>query len=75
MPSNIKREVLLLSYAELLEKINLFHIDANFTASILPFLTMMLVHKKEIIYREGDISEEGTFYKIIIFYSLLNHTK
>ena len=67
MPSNIKREVLLISYAELLEKINIFHIDANFTSSILPYLTMMMVHEKEVIYREGDVAEEGLLFN---FYSM-----
>jgi len=67
LPSNIKREVLLISYAELLEKINLFHIDANFTSSILPYLKMMMIHEKEIVYREDDIAEESTiiFFKTI----------
>lgn len=62
-----------MSYAEVLEKINLFHIDANFTASIVPYLTMMLVHEKEIIFREGDISEESYFilYKRALKYCVV----
>ena len=51
---------MLISYAELLEKINLFHVDANFTTSILPHLTMWNLFKKEIVFREGDLADEGT---------------
>ena len=59
LPPNIKREILLVSYAELLEKINLFHIDANFTSAILPHLTMFNLNEKEIIWRQEDPADEG----------------
>lgn len=66
LPSYIKKELIVFSSSNLLEKIFLFKIDMNFTISIIPHLKMLSVFKKEIIYREDDPSEESNII-IIIF--------
>ena len=59
LPSYIKKELIVFSSMNLLEKIYLFKIDMNFTISVIPHLKMLSVLKKEIIYREDDPSEES----------------
>ena len=59
LPTYIKKELIVFSSKNLLEKIYLFKVDMNFTISVIPHLRMLSVLKKEIIYREDDPSEES----------------
>lgn len=70
LPSYIKKELIVFSSANLLEKIYLFKIDMNFTISIIPHLKMLGVFKREIIYREDDPSEESN--TLFYYYFLLS---
>lgn len=61
LPAYIRKELIIFSCAHFIDKIFLFKIDINFTISVIPFLKMLSVVKKEIIYREDDPSEESIF--------------
>lgn len=76
LPSYIKKEVVVFSSWNLLEKIHLFKIDINFTISIIPHLKMLSVVNKEIIYREDDPSEESFFNHFLnLFRNFFNFNK
>jgi len=66
LPSHLRKHLLLHSYYPMIQNIHFFKIDANFTVSLLLHLKVLKLQKNEILYREGDPSEESKVRFLLI---------
>jgi hypothetical protein len=60
LPESLKGTLLLYSYHSMTKNIEILEMNANFTAAILIHLKLIKLEKREILYREGDPSQEST---------------
>lgn len=73
LPENLKSTLLLYSYHTMIKDIEILELNANFTAAILTHLKLLKLEKREILYREGDPTQESKkyFLKFILLTSIV----
>ena len=64
MPTYIKKELFLFTHKKIIENIEIFRTDLNFTVSILPDSCFMSVSPKSYVYRLHDPVEESLYNKL-----------
>ena len=62
LPENLKSTLLLYSYHTMIKDIEILELNANFTAALLTHLKLLKLEKREILYREGDPTQERKTY-------------
>ena len=58
LPNNLRQEIVLSVYSNIIEKVNIFKMDLDYTAEILEVTNILKLNKDEILYREEDPANE-----------------
>lgn len=69
LPPTLKMEVMNHSHGEMIQTLRFFEgRDWNFVWTAIPLMKPIHFTKYEIIYREGDLSEESKSYSFLVYF-------